>query len=392
MLLSFNLTNAFAADPFEARRHEMVEKFIVAEGVSNSRVLEAMRAVPRHLFVRTTNLREAYFDLPLPIGYRQTISPPFIVAYMTESIDPQPEDKVLEIGTGSGYQAAVLSGLVKEVNTIEIVEPLSRNATRLLKKLNYDNVHTRAGDGYLGWPEAAPFDKIIVTCSPEKVPEPLVRQLAEGGTMIIPLGERYQQVFHLLKKENGKLVAQKLIPTLFVPMTGKSEELRSVLPTPDKPVVVNGGFELDENEDGKVDHWHYQRNATMQGESVHTGEWALRLENSTPRELSQVLQGQAIDGREVAGLRISVAARGENVTGGFDRKSRPGVVVYFYDSVRKRIGEVLIGPMVDSFSWETFGKSFPVPADAREMILCVTLNGGTGTLDVDDIQLTPISR
>ena len=172
---------------------EMVDKEIVAAGVTNERVIQAMRDTPRHEFVPANQRQYAYLDMALPIGNAQTISPPFIVASMTQEIDPQPTDRVLEIGTGSGYQAAVLSPLVKDVYTIEIVEPLGRRATRTLKRLGYKNVHTRVGDGYKGWPEAAPFDKIIVTCSPEKVPQPLVDQLREGGLMIVPVGERYQQ-------------------------------------------------------------------------------------------------------------------------------------------------------------------------------------------------------
>ena len=207
----------------EELRNQMVDEEIVAAGVKNPRVIAAARATPRHEFVLPgVPLRTAYYDMALPIGEGQTISPPFIVAYMTEAIDPQPNDKVLEIGTGSGYQAAILSGLVKEVYTIEIVEPLGKRAAKTLKRLHYDNVYAKVGDGYLGWPEHAPFDKIIVTCSPEKVPQALVDQLKEGGRIVIPVGERYQQTLYLLKKANGKLVSEALVPTMFaVPMIGR---------------------------------------------------------------------------------------------------------------------------------------------------------------------------
>ena len=161
--------------------------------------------------------------MSLPIGESQTISAPFVVAYMTEQLDPQPTDKVLEIGTGSGYQAAILSPLVKEVYSIEIVESLGQKAARTLKRLKYTNVKTKIGDGYQGWPEHAPFDKIIVTCSPEKVPQPLVDQLKEGGRMVVPVGERYTQELYLLRKKDGKLEQEVLVPTMFVPMTGKAE-------------------------------------------------------------------------------------------------------------------------------------------------------------------------
>ena len=252
-----------AADPpkstaeFTKARELMVEKEIVAAGVKNRRVIAAMRDTPRHEFMPISERPNAYLDMALPIGESQTISPPFVVAYMTEQIDPQPTDKVLEIGTGSGYQAAVLSPLVKEVYTIEIVKALGDRAKRTLKRLDYKNVSARVGDGYQGWPEAAPFDKIIVTCSPEKVPEALVEQLKEGGRMIVPVGERYQQTLYLFEKNKGQLKSVALLPTLFVPMTGQAEDQRDVQPDPTNPQVNNGSFERDAN--GVVEGWHYQR-------------------------------------------------------------------------------------------------------------------------------------
>lgn len=172
---------AASTDPSLAARERMVKMAVTDVGVTTERVVEAMRRTPRHEFVPQAERSKAYLDMALPIGEGQTISSPFIVAYMTESLDPQPTDKVLEIGTGSGYQAAVLSGLVKEVYSIEIVESLGLQAAKDLERLGYENVHTKVGDGYLGWPEHAPFDKIIVTCSPDQVPTPLVEQLREGG-------------------------------------------------------------------------------------------------------------------------------------------------------------------------------------------------------------------
>ena len=220
-----------------------LEELIPTKELRNVRVLKAMARIPRAEFV-TKEFREyAYQDAALPIGEGQTISAPFIVAYMTEMLDPQPTDRVLEIGTGSGYQAAVLSCLVSEVYSIEIVKNLGRRAAETLKKLEYDNVFVRVGDGYQGWPEAAPFDKIIVTCSPEDVPQPLLDQLKEGGKLIIPVGERYQQYFVLCEKKDGKIERKELIPICFVPMTGEAEEKRVDLPDPAKPSVVGGGFE-----------------------------------------------------------------------------------------------------------------------------------------------------
>jgi protein-L-isoaspartate(D-aspartate) O-methyltransferase len=212
-----------AADPdFTAARQRMVRQQLAApdRGITNARVLAVMGRVPRHEFVPATLRVQAYGDHPLPIGYGQTISQPFIVAFMTEQLEPKPTDKVLEIGTGSGYQAAVLAELVSKVCTIEIVEPLARRAETDLKRLGYTNVMVRAGDGYQGWPEAAPFDAIIVTCAPQRVPQPLVDQLKEGGRMIIPVGPAGYQELFLLKKKGGKVEKQAVLPVRFVPMTG----------------------------------------------------------------------------------------------------------------------------------------------------------------------------
>ena len=217
-------------------RKRMVQRHLSERGIKDPRVLEAFRTVPRHKFLPPGTQRQAYDDESIPIGEGQTITPPFDVAFMTEALNPKPTDVIYEVGTGSGYQAAILSRLVKEVYSVEIHEPLSKRATQVLKEVGYDNVHTRAGDGYLGWPEAAPFDAIIVTCAPQKIPPPLIEQLKEGGRMVIPLGDRFNQVVHLIEKKNGKLTDKQLRPTLFVPMTGKA--LKEVAPkktAKDKP-------------------------------------------------------------------------------------------------------------------------------------------------------------
>jgi protein-L-isoaspartate(D-aspartate) O-methyltransferase len=213
-----------AADTdFAAARRRMVEEQLAApgRGITNARVLAVMGKVPRHEFVPAPCRAQAYWDCPLPIGYDQTISQPFIVAFMTEKLEPKPGDKVLEIGTGSGYQAAVLADLVSNVCTIEIVEPLARRAEADLKRLGYTNVMVRAGDGYQGWPEAAPFDAIIVTCAPDHVPQPLLDQLKEGGRMIIPVGPRGDQELYVLRKKGDKVEKHAVLPVRFVPMTGK---------------------------------------------------------------------------------------------------------------------------------------------------------------------------
>lgn len=213
-----------AEDSFIQARQRMVSELATCkQSITNARVLAAMGKVPRHEFVPGRVQSQAYLQRPLPIGHGQPISEPYVVAFMTEKIEPQPTYRVLEIGTGSGYQAAVLAELTSEVYTIEIIKDLADQAAATLQRLNYTNVYTRAGDGYKGWPAAAPFDAIIVTCSPEKVPQPLIDQLKEGGRMIIPLGSFNNQELVLLHKRNGKLDRQEVLPIHFVHMTGQAQ-------------------------------------------------------------------------------------------------------------------------------------------------------------------------
>ncbi len=203
----------------------MVIEQIESRGIKNKRVLKAMRTVPRHLFVHEKLRNLSYTDQPLPIGEGQTISQPYIVALMTELIEPEKNDRILEIGTGSGYQAAVLAELCKEVYTIEIIESLANSAEMRLKSMGYENIKVRHGDGFQGWEEHAPFNGIIVTAAPEKVPPPLLEQLAEDGRMIIPVGPQWMwQELYLIKKINGKIIKEKIAPVRFVPMTGKGVE------------------------------------------------------------------------------------------------------------------------------------------------------------------------
>ena len=209
-------------DDVTRHRMEMVDRQIRARGVRDERVLDALRRVPRHEFVPAAQVPNAYEDSPLPIGEGQTISQPYIVGYMTEQLQVTPESKVLVIGTGSGYQAAVLAELVKDVYTIEIVDELARRSKETLQRLGYKNVHIRAGDGYRGWPEEAPFDRIIVTAAPDHIPQPLIEQLAVGGRMIIPVGDYYQQMTIITKTERG-VVQQRTIDVVFVPMTGEAQ-------------------------------------------------------------------------------------------------------------------------------------------------------------------------
>ena len=214
--------SAFQDDPFKKRREELVLETIEKRGIKDKSVLRSMYTVKRHLFVPESNVPNAYEDRPLSIGYGQTISQPYIVAYMTEVIAPKPEHKVLEIGTGSGYQAAVLAEIVKEVYTIEIVPELGNAAAARLKKLGYQNVEVKVSDGYLGWAEHGPFDAIVVTAAAEFVPPPLIEQLKEGGKIIIPIGSPYMnQMLMLIEKKGKKITTKSLLPVLFVPFTRK---------------------------------------------------------------------------------------------------------------------------------------------------------------------------
>ena len=209
---------------YQAQRREMVDKQIKKRGIKDRVILEAFLKVPRHRFVPEHLKYLAYKDHPLPIGEDQTISQPYTVAFMTEALNLSRQDKILEIGTGSGYQAAILAELCDSVFTIEIIASLGNRAKRLLDELEYDNIKVKIGDGYLGWEENAPYDAIIVTCAPAQVPSPLKNQLREGGRMIIPIGSSSRQDLVLLRKLNSQLVEEKVLPVLFVPMvdtTGK---------------------------------------------------------------------------------------------------------------------------------------------------------------------------
>ncbi len=205
-------------DKYETLRHKMVETQIRNRGINNAAVLDAMKTVPRHLFIPENYRDEAYNDYPLPIGYGQTISQPYIVAYMTEAVRPASNKKVLEIGTGSGYQAAILAEIVDKVYTIEIVPELAKESAERLKNLGYENVICKFGDGYQGWSEHAPFDIIVVTAAPENIPQPLIDQLAEGGRLIIPVGApgAVQELVLVIKK-NGKTETRRLSFVRFVP-------------------------------------------------------------------------------------------------------------------------------------------------------------------------------
>ena len=205
-------------------RDRMVRTQIAARGVRDPRVLEAMREIPREVFVDTAYRDEAYADHPLPIGDGQTVTQPYVAARMTELLDIQPSDRVLEIGTGSGYESAILSRLATRVYSIEILPEIARKARARLESLHCANIEFRVGDGYRGWPDAAPFDAIIVTAAPRKIPQPLLEQLAPNGRMVIPVGDFYQELKVFSKGADGAVTEASVLPVRFVPMTGEAEK------------------------------------------------------------------------------------------------------------------------------------------------------------------------
>jgi protein-L-isoaspartate(D-aspartate) O-methyltransferase len=380
-------------DPYSAVRRRMVQSAVVGAGVTDKRVIQSLVDTPRHEFVERKLRDMAYFDMSLPIGFQQTISSPFIVAFMTECLETKTTDKVLEIGTGSGYQAAVLSPLVKNVYSIEIIPELGRKAHATLKRLKYDNVLTKVGDGFKGWQEHAPFDKIIVTCSPEKPPLPLIEQLRDGGMMVIPVGERYQQILYVFRKIDGKLKAEALRPTLFVPMTGRAEDQRAVKPDPANPRAINGNFERKLGDNGFVLGWYYQRLLTWETDPLAPeGKHFVTFKNDQEGRSAHLLQGFPIDGRLVAEIKVSAKVKHSNVFNPPRSNSVPSLAVTFYDKNRKDLGIFWLGPFRGDSAWKSESKTFRVPVNAREGILRIGLYGATGQLSFDDVKITPRPR
>ena len=376
---------------FEILREQLIKNVLVPNGIKDPRVLQSVGSTPRHEFVPKKYALQAYQDIAIPIGESQTISSPFIVSLMTQSLDPKPTDRVLEIGTGSGYQAAILSPLVKDVYTIEIVEDLGQRTKQLLADMNYANVHCLIGDGFKGWKENAPFDKIIVTCSPEKVPEPLVDQLKEGGLMIVPIGERYQQMLFLMRKVDGKLEREALQPTLFVPMTGAAENAREVTPDPKNPKLANPSFEQPLINGSRVPGWYYQFGCiVVQPPDAPDGQNAIEFNSNDPKSPSMLLQGLAIDGSLVKEIKLGGWISTENVKIGKTIEESPSIAIQYFDSNRNRIGYNFIGGSKGSRKWKKEDKIFRVPPATREVIVSIGLFGAVGMARFDEIFIEAI--
>lgn len=394
MLTCFLCQQTFASDDqLTAIRNRLVDRDIVAAGIQHAQVIAAMRRTPRHEFVPITQRGKSYFDMALPIGGGQTISPPYVVAYMTEQLNPLPTDKVLEIGTGSGYQAAVLSNIVDQVYTIEIVESLGHRAARTLRQLGYHNVHTRIGDGYLGWPEHAPFHKIIVTCSPENIPQPLIDQLADGGQMIVPVGERFQQsLFHFTKHE-GKLQKKHLQSTFFVPMTGEAESRRQVKPDSSRPILVHGSFEQTIDDSRNPQGWYYIRQGRVTDDSTAPdGLRCMVFTNVTPGRNSHAMQAFGIDGRRIRQIEISFWTRGVNMKHGRSLAEQGGFIIEYYGKNRAPVGFKRQGGWQGTFDWSQKTIRLNVSPRTRLAVVGIGLLGATGEMRFDAMKIRVTAR
>ena len=379
-------------EPFAERQKHLVETVIKPGGIKNQAVIDAILATPRHEFVPLALRDQAYLDRALPIGEAQTISSPFIVALMTEVLHPTKDDKVLEIGTGSGYQAAVLSPLVSQVYTIEIVESLATATTKLLDRLGYKNIHTKAGDGFQGWEEHAPFDKVIVTCSPENPPQPLIDQLKEGGLMVIPVGTRYQQLLSVFRKQDNKLVPVFSRPTLFVPMTGTAEAQRKEGFDASNPSIVNGDFEVESTEN-YIPGWYYEFGAVLAKDAnAPSGRQVVKFTNENRGGPSMLLQGIPLDGRKLTKLRLSGHVTTSGVKLGSVWEEQPFIVLQFTDEHRNRIGYNWLGPFVGDLDWRKVESVFDVPTDCREAIVLIGLFGTVGSASFDNIAIEILER
>jgi protein-L-isoaspartate(D-aspartate) O-methyltransferase len=364
---------------YATKRQELIDKVLIPGGIRDPKVVQAVSQTRRHEFVPENIRSEAYLDRALPIGAQQTISSPFIVSLMTEILRTKPSDRVLEIGTGSGYQAAILSPLVDSVYTIEIVGELQDRTTALLQRLGYKNIHTKTGDGYLGWPEHAPFDKIIVT-------------LKEEGLMVIPVGERYQQMLRAFRKTNGTMVAVYERPTIFVPMTGLAESQRQVQPDGRNPKLLNGDFE-DKTSENYIPHWYYEFGVRTQTDpTAPKGSQVAEFNSDQAGGPSMLLQALPLDGRHVAKVRLSGFVKTANVQLSKTFEEQPFIVLQFFDEQRNRIGYEWLGPFIGDTPWTHAKREIKIPVENREVIVMIGLFGAKGTATFDGLELEVLER
>jgi protein-L-isoaspartate(D-aspartate) O-methyltransferase len=278
------------------------------------------------------------------------------------------------------------------VYTIEIVPELGQQAERTLSRLRYRNVFVKVGDGYQGWSEHAPFDKIIVTCSPERVPQPLIDQLVEGGLLVVPVGERYQQTLYLMRKTDGKLVAEALQPTLFVPMTGRAEENRQVKPDPDQPRLINGDFEAPVESEPFVPGWYYQRLTTLETGEAPQGNQYVRFANDHLGRPAHLMQGLPLNGRTISDIQITAWVKLNNVRDAGLITECASIAISFYDENRRDLGVQSVGRLQGTRNWYRLEHVFRVPPETREALVRIGLFGAAGAVSFDHVQLIPVRR
>jgi protein-L-isoaspartate(D-aspartate) O-methyltransferase len=372
----------------EARRL-MVQEEIAAQGIENERLLEAMREVPREQFLPLSRRNLAYINVAITYGDGQIVLPPLVTAHLIEQLNPQKNDKVLVIGPGSGYSTALLSRMAREVYAVEIDPAVAKMAEETLARLKYTNVKLRVGDGFEGWKEHAPYQRIIVECSPDSVPKALVEQLAEGGMLLVPTGDEFDQTMHLCKKENGKLTTLSLWPTLLLPMKGKAEELRSQSEMPRDPSILNGGFEelVPKTKDIPA-HWAYVRQGrAIADEFCPEGKNSLAFVNITAGAAATALQAFPVDGKKVSELSFACKVWGKDIRPGQNRQQLPRVEVRFFDEKRRLVGGDWMGGWHLTFDWLGKEHVFSVPRTAKFAVLRIGLGGATGEIRFDDLRL-----
>lgn len=394
-------------------------ELVLQDGLENDLVLSAMMRIPREKFLPQNKKSGAYRDVAIPIGCSRMDYSPYITAYCISQLDPAPDDKVLEIGTGCGYASAVLSLLVREVHTVEFHATLSKKANQSLKKIGIKNVYGKIGDGFQGCPEQAPFDKIIVWGAVEDIPESLIDQLKEGGRMVVSVGEKYQQTLYLCRKKNGELKKETLPPTFFTSMPGEAESRRILLADPKNPSILGGDFEHYYGETRLPYGWYHVKNARiLQGPDAPNGTNYMRFEVEPeytivhdPHEMedsygeppeqfvpsaektAQIVQSFAIDGKTVSRVKFGVFLRAENIQP-LDPQNPPKgtIVLAFYGEDREVLQCVQLASVYGSFNWKPFSTEIPVPRKTLEADLYIGLFQNAGRLDIDAVSLERTRR
>lgn len=376
-------------EAFKVAREKMVREELTAQGIKNDRVLRAMGQVPREQFLPLTKRKFAYLDMPIPIGEAQYMPPPLRTADLLEQIDPQPSDKVLVVGTGSGYGPGVLSRIVREVYAIEIVPELAREAAATFQRLKYSNITSKQGDGFAGWAEHAPYDKMLVECAPESVPPPLVEQLKEGGVLVIPVGEHFQQTLFKYRKQNGKLTVEQSRPTLFLPMIGKAKFLQTTDTAAQEPQILNPSFETEfEGDKNLPANWYFVKQAqVIEYPTAPNGKRVLWFKNETPGHASIAIQGFACDGRKVKLLTITLNVKVKSVIRGQNLEQLPRLEIMYLNENNRAIHHDFIGPWFLTGDWTEQQARFQVPPQARAALIRIGLLGATGEAWFDNLRM-----